>query len=104
MRAVPGIVELRNGGTFPEVFPLENRGRELVKQKELYSEAFMIAWEHIEEMGGFARDEREKGDEPMKAKIYELMEAGETDTMALATNASHGSATKHKLTDPLTGC
>ena len=58
-----------------------------MKQKELYSEAFMIAWEHIEEMGGFTRDEREKGYEPMKAKIYELMEAGETDTMALATNA-----------------
>jgi hypothetical protein len=56
-------------------------------QRELYAEAFAIAWEHIEEMGTFSDEERSSGYEPMKAKIYELMEAGETDTLMLATNA-----------------
>jgi hypothetical protein len=56
-------------------------------RKELYADAFMIVWEHIEEMGGFTQDEREAGYEPLKAKIYELMEAGEKDPMKLAPNA-----------------
>lgn len=56
-------------------------------RKDLYAEAFMLAWEHIEEMGNFTKDERDSGYEPMKTKIYGLMEAGEKDPMALATNA-----------------
>lgn len=55
--------------------------------KELYAEAFMLAWEHIEEMGDFTQEERDLGYEPMKSKIYELMEAGEMDPMTLATNS-----------------
>lgn len=58
-----------------------------MNQKELYAEAFSLAWEHIEEMGAFTKEEREMGYEPMKSKIYELMETGERDPLALATNA-----------------
>lgn len=56
-------------------------------REELYAEAFGVAWEHIERMGGFTRHERDQGYEPMKAKVYELMQAGETDTLKLATQA-----------------
>lgn len=56
-------------------------------QKDLYAEAFTLAWEHIEEMGAFTEEERASGYEPMKRKVYELMDAGETDPLALATNA-----------------
>ena len=58
-----------------------------MEQRDLYAESFMLAWEHIEEMDIFTADERARGYEPMKAKIYELMEAGETDPLKLATAA-----------------
>jgi hypothetical protein len=58
-----------------------------VDRKDLYAEAFTLAWEHIEEMGAFTEDERARGYEPMKAKVYELMEAGEREPLILATNA-----------------
>ncbi len=58
-----------------------------MNKKELYTESFMLAWEQIEEMDLFTEDERSLGYEPLKAKIYELMEAGETEPLALATNA-----------------
>jgi hypothetical protein len=56
-------------------------------QKNLYAEAFTLAWEHIEETGSFSDAERSLGYEPMKAKVYELMEAGEKDPLKLATQA-----------------
>jgi len=58
-----------------------------MERRDLYAESFMLAWEHIEEMGTFTEDERSRGYEPMKTKIYELMEAGETDPLKLATAA-----------------
>ena len=58
-----------------------------MEQRDLYAESFMLAWEHIEEMDIFTADERARGYEPMKTKIYELMEAGESDPLKLATAA-----------------
>jgi hypothetical protein len=58
-----------------------------MQQKDIYAEAFTLAWEHIEEMGSFSEEERARGYEPMKSKVYELMEAGEKDPLMLATNA-----------------
>lgn len=50
-----------------------------MEQRELYSDAFMIVWEQIEEEGIFSETERGLGYEPVKAKIYNLIEAGDTD-------------------------
>jgi hypothetical protein len=58
-----------------------------MENRDLYAEAFTLAWEHIEEMGAFSEDERALGYEPMKTKVYELIEAGETDPLILATDA-----------------
>lgn len=56
-------------------------------KRHLYAEAFTLVWEHIEEMHSFVEDEKARGYEPLKSKVYELMEAGETDPLILATNA-----------------
>lgn len=58
-----------------------------MERRDLYADSFSLAWEHIEESGTFTLAERSIGYEPMKAKIYELMEAGETDPLTLATAA-----------------
>lgn len=39
-----------------------------MSNRDLYGEAFMMAWEHVEEMGNFTEEEREMGYEPMKTK------------------------------------
>ena len=67
--------------------------------RDIYATAFMLAWEQAYEMGSFTEEERATGYEPMKAKIYELMEAGEMDTLKLATEALswlRGSAQVHR--------
>jgi hypothetical protein len=58
-----------------------------VTDKELYAQAFTLAWEHIAQMEGFNERERSEGYEPVKGKIYELMEAGSSDPLSLATEA-----------------
>jgi len=55
-------------------------------RKELYTEVFMVVWEQIEEDGVFSEAERSLGYEPVKAKIYELIAAGEKDPLKIATN------------------
>jgi hypothetical protein len=57
------------------------------KERDVYATAFMLAWEQIIEIAAFTDEERELGYEPMKGKIYELMDGGERDTIKLATEA-----------------
>jgi hypothetical protein len=58
-----------------------------MENRDVYATAFSVAWEHIQTLAAFSEEERAIGYEPMKGKIYELMEAGEMDPYKLATEA-----------------
>lgn len=58
-----------------------------MNKRDIYAEAFMLAWEHIQELSAFSDNEKASGYEPLKAKVYELMEAGELDPLYVATEA-----------------
>jgi hypothetical protein len=56
-----------------------------MEKRDRYAEVFMIVWEQIEEEGKFSESERSLGYEPVKAKIYGLIDAGETDELKIIT-------------------
>ena len=54
---------------------------------DTYTEAFQQALSEVRRISGLSDIEKSESYEPLKAKIYELLRAGETDSFKVGTEA-----------------